>query len=132
MTNTPEGRDAVRQGAQPSRNGAHRDDKMLRYRPYPVDSLPEPLRGFVRGGAESIGCDPTYIALPLLAVCASAIGNTMRLRLKDGWDVPAILWVAIIGESDAPSGGEASDLLTQRPPSPSRPQPSGSTSVTLR
>lgn len=71
----------------------------LSYRPFPVKILPEPARGFVRAGAAAIGCDPSYIALPLLVALAGAIGNTRRLELKRGWLAPAILWGAIVGDS---------------------------------
>lgn len=67
--------------------------------PFPVDSLPEPAQGFVRAGAKAIGCDPSYLALPMLTAIASAIGNTRRIQLKRGWTAPAILWAAIVGES---------------------------------
>lgn len=69
------------------------------FRPFPVDALPEPVRGFVVDGAKAIGCDPCYIALPLLSAVAAAIGNTRRLELKQGWTEPPILWTAIIGDS---------------------------------
>ena len=67
--------------------------------PFPVDALPEPIRGFVAAGAKAIGCDASFIALPLLTAMAAAIGNTRRIQLKRGWTAPAILWVAIVGES---------------------------------
>jgi hypothetical protein len=69
------------------------------YRPFPVSALPQPIRGFVDGGARAIGCDPSYLALPLLTAIAAAIGNTRRLELKRGWSAPPILWGAIVGES---------------------------------
>src|SRR5262245_9724820 len=71
----------------------------LGYRPFPVHALPEPVRGFVDAGARAIGCDPSYLALPLLTAIAAAIGNTRRLELKRGWSAPPILWGAIVGES---------------------------------
>jgi hypothetical protein len=71
----------------------------LAYRPFPVRALPEPIRGFVATGARAIGCDSSYIALPLLVALAAAIGNTRRLELKRGWSAPAIVWGAIVGES---------------------------------
>jgi len=70
-----------------------------RFRPFPVDALPEPIRGFVSVGAQAIGCDPSFVALPMLAALASAIGNTMRIELKRGWTEPAIVWSAVVGES---------------------------------
>jgi Protein of unknown function (DUF3987) len=70
-----------------------------RFKPFPVEALPEPVRGFVAAAAKAIGCDSSYVALPLLASLASAIGNTRRLQLKRGWAVPAIIWAAIVGDS---------------------------------
>jgi hypothetical protein len=69
------------------------------YRPFPADALPEPLASFVTEAEEAIGCDASYVALPLLACVAAAIGTTRRLELKPGFSVPAILWTVIVGES---------------------------------
>ncbi len=67
--------------------------------PFPLEVLPEPIRGFVSDGATAIGCDASYLALPLLSAIASVIGNTRRIELKRGWSEPAILWTACVGES---------------------------------
>jgi hypothetical protein len=69
------------------------------FEPFPVGALPEPIRGFVAAGARAIGCDPSYLALPLLVTLGAAVGNTRRLELKRGWSAPPILWGAIVGES---------------------------------
>jgi hypothetical protein len=69
------------------------------FTPFPVDVLPEPIRRFVTESAKAIGCDASYVALPLLSGLASAIGNTHRIALKRGWTEPAIVWTAIVGES---------------------------------
>ncbi|GAB4384135.1 MAG: hypothetical protein Kow0022_05810 [Phycisphaerales bacterium] len=69
------------------------------FQPFPVDALPQVVAGFVGVCAEAIGCDPSFIALPLLVGFASAIGNSRRVQLKRGWTEPAIMWGAIIGES---------------------------------
>ena len=80
---------------QPDRPAA----RIERFQPFPTDALPEPIRGFVEGGAKSIGCDPSYLALPMLTALGAAIGNTRRILLKHGWSAPAIIWTAIVGES---------------------------------
>lgn len=72
-----------------------------KYVPFPVDVLPEPIRSFVMEAAKSIGCDPANVALPLLSALASAIGNTHRIELKNGWTEPAIVWTSIVAESGA-------------------------------
>lgn len=66
---------------------------------FPVSELPEPIRGFVIGTSEAIGCDPSYVALPMLSTLAAAIGNTHRIELKRGWSEPPIVWTVIVGES---------------------------------
>jgi len=82
----------VIQPGQPAMRSDH-------FHPFPVDALPEPIRGFVSDGAKAIGCDASFVALPLLTVLAAAIGNTRRIQLKRGWTAPAIIWTAIVGES---------------------------------
>jgi hypothetical protein len=67
--------------------------------PFPLEALPEPVRSFVAEGAKAIGCDPSFIALPLLPTLASAIGNARRVQIKRGWTEPAIIWAAIVGDS---------------------------------
>ncbi|MHB1038678.1 MAG: YfjI family protein [Pirellulales bacterium] len=71
----------------------------LEWRPFPVEVLPEPIRAFVRAAARAIGCDPAYVALPILASIAAAIGTARVLRLKRSWHVPSVLWCVAIGES---------------------------------
>jgi hypothetical protein len=88
--------EALAQAVEPWRPDEADD---LAYRPFPVSALPQPIRGFVDAGARAIGCDPSYLALPLLTATAAAIGNTRRLELKRGWSAPPILWGAIVGES---------------------------------
>jgi hypothetical protein len=67
--------------------------------PPPTHCLPEPIRGIVIAAARAIGCDESYIMLPLLAALASAIGSTRVLSLRPTWFAPAILWVLTVGES---------------------------------
>ena len=46
-----------------------------RYEPFHVDVLPEPVRSYINESAAAIGCDPAFVALPLLSALAAAIGN---------------------------------------------------------
>lgn len=69
------------------------------YVPFPFHVLPEGFVSFVSVSSRSIGCDPAYVALPLLAVCASAIGHSREIEIKAGWREPAVLWTIIVGDS---------------------------------
>lgn len=74
-------------------------DPPLRWEQFPVSALPQTVAEFVQAASQAIGCDASYIALPLLACLARAIGNTRVIRLKRTWTEPAIVWAAIIGKS---------------------------------
>lgn len=71
----------------------------LKWRPVPLDALPPLLREFVVRGASAIGCDPAFIALPLLSVIGSVIGTTRRIKLKNSWKEPAMIWTVVIARS---------------------------------
>ena len=73
--------------------------KVPAFQPFPVDVLPGPIRLFTTSGAEAIGCDTSFIALPVLVGLASAIGNTYRVLLKRGWSEPSILWMVHVADS---------------------------------
>jgi hypothetical protein len=88
-----------------------------RYEPFPTDVLPQPVRAFVEQGAEAIGCDPVFIALPMLSALAAAIGTTRCIRLKATWTEPAIIWgetVAASGERKSPPLELALENTTRR------------------
>ena len=91
--------DELAAATEPEPSGSEHRARVPRYRPFPVDALPEPVRSYVAEGAAAIGCDASFVALPMLSGLAGAIGNTRRILLKRGWAEPAILWTAIIGES---------------------------------
>lgn len=69
------------------------------YVPFPLDCLPTQVRQFVDEGSHALGCDAAYIAMPLLAILASAIGNSRRIQLKNSWTEPPILWTIVVGDS---------------------------------
>ena len=69
------------------------------YVSFPTNTLPAVVAGFVHQGAAALGCDESYIALPTLAVLASAVGNARQIRLKASWCEPCIVWAVLVGES---------------------------------
>jgi len=71
------------------------------WKPFPADALPSAARAVVYEGARALGCDPAFVALPMLAGMAGAIGATHAIELKPGWTEPAVLWCAVVAESGA-------------------------------
>ena len=66
---------------------------------FPIDAIPKPVSTYIAEGAKAMGCDTSYIALPMLSGLAAAIGNSRRIKLKQSWTEPAILWTGIVGDS---------------------------------
>jgi hypothetical protein len=85
--------------AEPAEDTSVPGSESLDYQSFPVGVLPTPLSEFVGEGAQAVGCDQVYLALPLLVGCSASIGHTRRLRLRRTWTAPASLWGCIIGES---------------------------------
>jgi hypothetical protein len=73
---------------------------------FPTGTMPRPCRMLVEEAAAAIGCPPEFVAVPMLAVLASAIGNSRVLKLKAGWEESAALYAAAIadpGEKKTPA-----------------------------
>lgn len=71
----------------------------LPFRPFPTHVLPAYLRDYVQAGAAAIGCDESFVGLPLLVATGAAVGTKAAIELKRGWRPFPILWAAIVGES---------------------------------
>jgi hypothetical protein len=69
------------------------------YQPFPLQALPQPLAEYAHQASLALGCDPAYLALPILSVAAAAIGNTRAIRLKPSWEEPSVIWSVIVGDS---------------------------------
>ena len=74
-------------------------DQEVEEQSFPLDTLPGPIKGFVDETAKSLSVPPDLIALPALVSTSAAIGNTRRIRLKEGWTEPANLYGAIVCNS---------------------------------
>jgi DNA polymerase I-like protein with 3'-5' exonuclease and polymerase domains len=69
------------------------------FQSFPVEALPIPLGDYVHQSAQALGVDPSFVALPVLSVVASCIGNTRTIQLKRTWQEQCVLWSLIIGDS---------------------------------
>ncbi len=108
---------AIQRGETIQQPAVKRALELPAYRPFPVDDLPDAIRGYTTAAARAIGCDPAFVALPLLAALASAIGNTRRIKLKRTWCEPCVLWTAIVGDSGThktPALSAATAILGRR------------------
>jgi hypothetical protein len=75
--------------------------KLPRALEFPVDAMPAGCRTLIREASDAIGCPPEFVALPMLAVLASAIGNSRVVELKPGWEEKAVVFATVIGDPAA-------------------------------
>jgi hypothetical protein len=69
------------------------------FRPFPIECLPACVQEFVQSGAEALGCDPVFIAIPALVAIGAAIGNSRYIQLKETWREPSVFWAAVVADS---------------------------------
>ncbi|MCL2304832.1 MAG: DUF3987 domain-containing protein, partial [Planctomycetaceae bacterium] len=75
------------------------NNELLEWIPYPVDTFPESLRKYIVESAAARSVDPAYVGPFVLAVIASVIGSGWRIKLKETWKQPAIIWLATVATS---------------------------------
>ena len=70
-----------------------------KFKPFPVEVLPDCLRTFVEAAAAATGTDFAFAALAALVVVAGCVGNRVAAIVKSGWVEPAVLWGVLVGRS---------------------------------
>ncbi len=93
------GDEPAKTNRQSQKGRAKAPAEILPYVPFPVEALPSAISLFVSEASSAIGCDASFVALPILAGLSRAIGNKRVIRLKRTWTEPAIIWGAIVGKS---------------------------------
>src|SRR5665213_609978 len=69
------------------------------YKPFPLHLLPPVVANFIHAASEAMRGDPVFVAMPMLAALASAIGSTRQVMLKKSWCEPSIIWACPVTES---------------------------------
>ncbi len=81
---------------------------------FPTEAFPRAVSGFIRETSESLVCPPELVGVPLLVMCASAIGNSRVIRVKSDWEESATLYAACIalpGSKKTPAASKATKPL---------------------
>ena len=67
----------------------------------PRGVLPKVIEDYAFAKGDLMGADPAGLAMAALGVCAAALSDKIRLRVKvhdPGWHESARLWIALVGE----------------------------------
>ncbi len=65
---------------------------------FPLESFPAPLQEVILQNKECLSFPVSYMGTSLLFAASVAIGNTYRVVVKKGFDVPAVLYCALVGK----------------------------------
>lgn len=68
---------------------------------FPLVAFPEKLQEYIRAARDTLNFPEPYTASVMLLAVAVAIGNTRVLKMKEGWLVKPILFLALVGEAGA-------------------------------
>ena len=77
--------EAAKIRAQFSKNGTQDEEAIASAPEFPVDILPAAMREFVEQAAAAVPVPVEMIAVPMLGMAASVIGNRAYLHLKASW-----------------------------------------------
>ncbi|MFI8688527.1 DUF3987 domain-containing protein [Rossellomorea sp. NPDC077527] len=82
-------------------------DFMKDYGCFPIAELPEVFRNYIEQASKSLAAPPEFVALSVLSVVSTVLGNAYVLKVKNNWEIRPCIWVCIVG----PSGSNKSASL---------------------
>ena len=68
---------------------------------FPLFAFPAKMQSFITTAKETLNFPIPYTASSMLLVFSLAIGNTRVLKVKDGWIIKPIMFLALVGEAGA-------------------------------
>ena len=66
-------------------------------RAFPVMVFPEKIRRIIENTCQDLNFPTSYIAASLFLAVSVAVGNSRLLKVRDGWKVTPILYMALLG-----------------------------------
>ncbi|MDA7549815.1 YfjI family protein [Flavobacteriaceae bacterium] len=66
---------------------------------FPIDIYPNEIINIIKELKEKLGYPNEFIGASMLYTLSVAIGNTYRIKMKEGWDDSALIYVVLIGEA---------------------------------
>ena len=77
------------------------EDPKLEDIQFPIEVFPESYQHFIYENQRTLNFAPDYISCAILATVASCIGNSIKIRVKNGYIDSPIFWFAIVGSRGA-------------------------------
>lgn len=74
-------------------------NEIIHVTPFPIEVFPQEFRETIEKVSVSTNVDAEVCASAALTVISAAIGSTVRVSPKFGWDVPLFLWMLVVALS---------------------------------
>jgi hypothetical protein len=75
------------------------DDRRGDLPEFPIDTLSVPCQEWIERAAHGAGVTPAHVAVPLLGIASSLIGNARRAMASRSWAQPMTSWMGLVGFS---------------------------------
>lgn len=75
----------------------YEDDKIIRM-PFPIGVFPSNVQYVINSMNDGLNYSKDFLSVAFMFTIASINGNSVKLRVKNGWVAPSVFWFAVVGD----------------------------------
>ena len=66
---------------------------------FPIDIFPVGIQNYILECKDTLGSSLDYMGCAMLWSVSMIIGNSIKIKIKNGWVDPCVLWISIVGKA---------------------------------
>jgi Protein of unknown function (DUF3987)/Bifunctional DNA primase/polymerase, N-terminal len=66
---------------------------------FPLDIFPKEIQYFIKESEVTLGLVPDYMGCSLLWLISLSIGQSLHIKIKNGYTQPAVIWLSLVGKA---------------------------------
>ena len=74
-------------------------EKQFKTEPFPIEVFPEDIQNFIKQMKLTLNYSPDIAACAIISAVSSLVGNTVKVKVKNGWETPMIFWFIVRGRA---------------------------------
>lgn len=75
------------------------DDTIFPVVAFPFEALPSNLREVIEEIGAALNIEPSVAASIAIAIISGAVGNSIRISVKSGYDIPVFIWLIVVAST---------------------------------
>lgn len=79
---------------------------------FPIDIFEDYWQQYILACEKTLNYAPEYTACAMISTFSSVIGNSVKLKVKSGWNTPCIFWFGIVGSPGTTKSHPVSMVLS--------------------